>query len=78
MNPANELDKYTADMMRNWPDELKGKYRAGVLVRYNTDDDGTIYRILELRGDRVLMEAVNTSLHIYPQTVALIADLERL
>ena len=48
------------------------KFREG----FYTDEEGAIYKVLEVNGDRVLLEFVNTSLSIRPQSIALLNELE--
>ena len=42
------------------------------------DEEGVIYRVLEINGDRVLLELVNTSLVIRPQSIAKLSELDQL
>lgn len=42
------------------------------------DEDGTIYRILEINGDRCVLELENTNMVIRPQSVAMLSNLELL
>lgn len=42
------------------------------------DEDGAIYRVLETNGDRILIELVNTSLVIRPQSIAKLSELDQL
>ena len=54
--------------------------KVGDLVKFKqglyADEEGAIYRILELNGDRAIIEFVNTSMKIRPQSVARLAELE--
>jgi len=40
------------------------------------DEDGAIYRILEINGDRCVLELENTNMVIRPQSVAALSELE--
>lgn len=40
------------------------------------DEKGTIYRVLEVNGDRVVLELENSTMSIRPQSIALLSDLE--
>lgn len=42
------------------------------------DEDGAIYRILEINGDRVVIELENTNMVIRPQSIAKLLDLDKL
>lgn len=39
------------------------------------DEDGAIYRVLEINQDRVVLELVNTNMIIRPQSIAALSDL---
>lgn len=41
------------------------------------DEEGTIYRVLEVNGDRTILELVNTKMAIRPQSVGKISELEK-
>lgn len=53
---------------------------AGDVVKFKEglyeDEAGAEYRILELRGDRALIEYICDSLPIPPTSVAMVSDLE--
>lgn len=40
------------------------------------DEKGVIYRVLEVNGDRVVLELENSNMSIRPQSIALLSDLE--
>ena len=40
------------------------------------DEQGAVYRVAEVNGDRCFLELINTSMPIRPQTLAQVADLE--
>lgn len=40
------------------------------------DETGAIYRVLEINGDRCVLELHNTNMIIRPQSVAILDDLE--
>lgn len=42
------------------------------------DEQGAVYRVIEVNGDRVILELANTNLTFSPQSIALIADLEKI
>ncbi len=42
------------------------------------DEQGVVYRVVEVNGDRVILELANTNLTFSPQSVALINDLEKI
>jgi hypothetical protein len=46
----------------------KGLYR---------DEENTIYRVIEINGDRVMIELVNTNMTIKPQSIAFLSELEK-
>ena len=56
--------------------------QVGELVTFKkglyTDEDGAIYRVLEMNGDRVVIELENTGMVIRPQSIAKLLDLEKL
>lgn len=40
------------------------------------DEKGANYRVLEINGDRCVLEFVNTNMVIRPQSVAMLSELE--
>ena len=42
------------------------------------DEDGAVYRVLEINGDRCFLEFVSTDMVIRPQSVAILSELEQL
>lgn len=54
--------------------------KEGDLVTFKNalyaDEEGAVYRVLEINGDRCVLVLANTDLPIPPQSVALLADLE--
>jgi len=40
------------------------------------DEKGAVYRVLEINGDRCMLELANTNMIIRPQSVAILAELE--
>lgn len=40
------------------------------------DEEGAIYRVLEINGDRGILELVNTKMILRPQTVAVLRELD--
>jgi hypothetical protein len=40
------------------------------------DEEGMVYRVLEVNGDRTILELVSTKMAIRPQSVAMLSDLE--
>jgi ribosomal protein L24 len=54
----------------------------GDLVKFKKglykDEEGAIYRVLEINGDRAFVELVNTNMVIRPQSVAMLSELEKL
>lgn len=40
------------------------------------DEDGAIYQVVEVNGDRCFLELVNTDLTIRPQSVAVLSELD--
>jgi hypothetical protein len=56
--------------------------QVGDLVRFKSnlysDEDGAIYFVLEINGDRTLLELANTNMVIRPQSVAMVSDLEKI
>jgi hypothetical protein len=40
------------------------------------DEEGAVYRIIEINGDRCILEFENTNMVIRPQSVAAISELE--
>ncbi|MCX6082170.1 MAG: hypothetical protein NTW32_21790 [Chloroflexi bacterium] len=54
--------------------------KAGDLVRFKKglyqEEDGLIYLVLEVNGDRSIIEWVNTKMTIRPTSLAMVADLE--
>jgi translation initiation factor IF-1 len=53
--------------------------KQGDIVQFKpglyTDEEGAVYRVLEVNGDRVIIELANTSMAIRPQSVAMISEL---
>lgn len=39
------------------------------------DEDGAVYRVLEINGDRCILELEYTNMVIRPQSVAMLSDL---
>ncbi len=54
--------------------------KTGDLVTFKkglySDEEGAIYRILEINEDRCFLELVNTSMTFRPQSVAMLTDLD--
>ena len=42
------------------------------------DEEGAVYRVLEINGDRGMLELANTDMIIRPQSVAILSELELL
>jgi len=42
------------------------------------DEEGAVYRVLEINGDRCVLEFVSTDMVIRPQSVAILSELEKL
>jgi len=42
------------------------------------DEDGAIYKVLEINEDRVVLEFVNTNMLIRPQSIANLSELDLL
>lgn len=42
------------------------------------DEDGAIYRVLEINGDRAVIELENTNMVIRPQSIARLLDLDKI
>ena len=40
------------------------------------DEEGAVYRILEINGDRSILELANTNMIIRPQSVAILSELD--
>ena len=40
------------------------------------DEKGAVYRVLEINGDRCVLQLANPNIPIPPQSVAILADLE--
>lgn len=45
----------------------KGKY---------ADEEGAVYQVLEINGDRSILELANTTMIIRPQSVAVLSELD--
>ena len=41
------------------------------------DEEGAIYCVLEINGDRTVLELANTNMVIRPQSVAMLSELEK-
>jgi hypothetical protein len=41
------------------------------------DEEGAIYLVLEINADRTLLELANTNMVIRPQSVAMLAELDK-
>lgn len=56
------------------------KIKPGDLVVFRkglyADEEGAVYRVLEINGDRVILEFANTNMTIRPQSVAMLSDLD--
>lgn len=54
--------------------------RTGDLVVFQTglykDEDGAIYRVLEVNGNRCVLEFVSSNMVIHPESVAILSDLK--
>lgn len=42
------------------------------------DEENAVYKVLEINGDRGVLELVNTNMIIRPQSVAILSELELL
>ena len=42
------------------------------------DEEGAIYCVLEINGDRTLIELANTNMVIRPQSVAVLSELDKI
>lgn len=42
---------------------------------YYPDEEGVVYRVLEINGDRGILELANTNMIIRPQSVATLSEL---
>ena len=42
------------------------------------DEEGAVYKVLEINGDRCILEFANSSMTIRPQSVAVLAELDLL
>ena len=40
------------------------------------DEEGAIYCVLEINGDRTILEMVNTNMVIRPQSLAILSELD--
>jgi hypothetical protein len=56
------------------------KIETGDLVEFKKglyeDEKGAIYRVLEINGDRTIIELANTNMVIRPQSVAKLSELD--
>lgn len=54
--------------------------KIGDLVTFKkglyADEEGAVYRVLEINGDRGFLELVNTNMIIHPQSVAIFSELD--
>lgn len=54
--------------------------KKGNLVTFKkglyADEENAVYRVLEINGDRGVLELVNTNMIIRPQSVAILSELE--
>ena len=54
--------------------------KKGDLVTFKkglyADEEGAVYRVLEINGDRGFLELVNTNMIIRPHSVAIISELD--
>jgi hypothetical protein len=50
------------------------KFKKGLYA----DERDTVYRVIEINGDRTILELANTKMPIPPQSVAKLTDLEKL
>ena len=54
--------------------------KIGDLVTFKkglySDEEGAIYRVLEINGDRTMLELANTNMIIRPQSVAILSELD--
>jgi len=54
--------------------------KTGDLVTFKNglypDEDGAVYKVLEINGDRCILEFVSGNMIIAPQSVAFLAELE--
>ncbi len=42
------------------------------------DENDAIYRVVEVNGDRTILELINTNMVIRPQSVAILSELEKI
>lgn len=54
--------------------------RIGDLVTFKkglyADEEGAVYQVLEINGDRSILELANTTMIIRPQSVAVLSELD--
>jgi len=54
--------------------------KTGDLVTFKKslyeDEKNTVYRVLEINGDRGMLELANTNMIIRPQSVAILSELD--
>jgi hypothetical protein len=54
--------------------------KVGDLVAFKkdlyTDEENTVYIVLEINGDRSVLELINTNMIIRPQSVAILSELD--
>ena len=54
--------------------------KIGDLVTFKmglyADEEGAVYRVLEINGDRGMLELLNTNMIIRPQSVAILSELD--
>lgn len=54
--------------------------KIGDLVTFKkdlyADEEGAVYRVLEINGDRTMLELENTNMIIRPQSIAMLAELD--
>ena len=42
------------------------------------DEEGAIYCVLEINGDRTILELANTNMVIRPQSIAMLSELDKI
>jgi len=64
----------------NEQSEDKMDIKTGDLVAFKkglyVDEEGAIYKVLEINGDRCILEMTNTNMTIRPQSVAILSELD--
>jgi len=80
ININEMLEKQNTCLIIHYRKENIMEIKIGDLVTFKmglyADEEGAVYRVLEINGDRGMLELLNTNMIIRPQSVAILSELD--